>query len=341
MEHKDRNDRVNCRIKSGNDSVNCRIKSRNDSVNCRAEVRDSRLDCEAESMNYRAENIDKSDGDREALRDITVGDVAALLEKDIPLAAACDWDNVGLLLGRRDKRVRLIYVCLDAGSRELAAALDCGADLVIAHHPIIFKAIKRINSDDAAGRKLLMALRADLAVYCLHTNYDSSPGGMGEQVCARMGLKKCAVLEPQPPVPGCEAAEAGFGIGFVAELPRMMSGAELSRQLSAQFGLPAVELYDAGRPIHRIACCPGSGRSMQRAVLASGADAFISGDLGHHEGLDLVEAGVSALNAGHYGLEHIFMEDMAGRLSALAGVSLTVAKLNWPSRFYTERSDGR
>ena len=86
--------------------------------------------------------------------------------------------------------------------------------------------------------------------------------------------------------------------------------------MKACFGLPFVQYYDAGMPIRRIACCPGSGRGELKEVLSLGVDAFLSGDMGHHEGLDLCEEGISLLDAGHYGLEHIFVHYIAEFLRA-------------------------
>ena len=107
-----------------------------------------------------------------------------------------------------------------------------------------------------------------------------------------------------------------YGIGFTAELPELLSAAELAARVKACFGLPFVQYYDAGMPIRRIACCPGSGRGELKEVLSLGVDAFLSGDMGHHEGLDLCEEGISLLDAGHYGLEHIFVHYIAEFLRA-------------------------
>ena len=133
-----------------------------------------------------------------------------------------------------------------------------------------------------------------------------------------------------------ESAEGGerYGIGFLAELPDIVSPESFSLLVKRVFRLPAVELYDAGRPVKRIACCPGSGRGQLANVLRSGAELFLSGDLGHHDGLDFVEAGISLVNAGHYGLEHPFSEELAGLLSAkYPELSVTAAPIRFPARF--------
>lgn len=259
----------------------------------------------------------------------TVSMITEKLEQLAPKAAACDWDNPGLLVGRSDREVSRIYVALDASCAVVDAAIDAGCDLIVTHHPIIFRGVKSINDQSALGLKLLDLIRNDVSVFSMHTNFDSCPGGMADIVCAALGLRKTGLMEPTGFLPKDTqngAAEGlqlrvvetegdvnpdAYGIGFTAELPEMLSAAELAARVKACFGLPFVQYYDAGMPIRRIACCPGSGRGELKEVLSLGVDAFLSGDMGHHEGLDLCEEGISLLDAGHYGLEHIFVHYIA------------------------------
>lgn len=264
----------------------------------------------------------------------TVSMITEKLEQLAPKAAACDWDNPGLLVGRSDREVSRIYVALDASCAVVDAAIDAGCDLIVTHHPIIFRGVKSINDQSALGLKLLDLIRNDVSVFSMHTNFDSCPGGMADIVCAALGLRKTGLMEPTGFLP--EDAQNGaaeglqlrvveterevnpdaYGIGFTAELPELLSAAELAARVKACFGLPFVQYYDAGMPIRRIACCPGSGRGELKEVLSLGVDAFLSGDMGHHEGLDLCEEGISLLDAGHYGLEHIFVHYIAEFLRA-------------------------
>ena len=259
----------------------------------------------------------------------TVSMITEKLEQLAPKAAACDWDNPGLLVGRSDREVSRIYVALDASCAVVDAAIDAGCDLIVTHHPIIFRGVKSINDQSALGLKLLDLIRNDVSVFSMHTNFDSCPGGMADIVCEALGLRKTGLMEPTGFLPKDTqngAAEGlqlrvvetegdvnpdAYGIGFTAELPEMLSAAELAARVKACFGLPFVQYYDAGMPIRRIACCPGSGRGELKEVLSLGVDAFLSGDMGHHEGLDLCEEGISLLDAGHYGLEHIFVHYIA------------------------------
>ncbi len=285
---------------------------------------------------------------------ITVRDITEKLDKLAPRASACEWDNPGLLVGRSDKEVSKIYVALDATKDVVTEAIESGCDLIVTHHPIIFKGIKAINDESSLGLKLIDLIKNDVSVYSMHTNYDSCPGGMADIVCETLGLKKLSAMEPTGYIPKEKenGSESGsmlptpepdtdtdefiadintYGIGFVAKLPNTMTCDELAKLVKDRFRLPFVSFYDAGVPIRTIACCPGSGRSELKEVMKLHADAFISGDMGHHEGLDLTEDGISLIDAGHYGLEHIFVDHMGDFISeSFPEVNVIRAERNFP-----------
>ncbi len=263
------------------------------------------------------------------------------LEALAPREAACDWDNPGLLVGRGDREITKVYVALDATEQVVEAAVAAGAELILTHHPILFHAVKQVNDETPLGRKLLTLIRNDVAVYSMHTNFDSCPGGMGDLVCAQLGLENLGPMEPssyqEANVVVTEAAAEGrqvnqrYGIGFMAELPEAMTAQELAELVKERFGLPFVNFFDAERPIRRIACCPGSGRGEMENVLNCHVDAFLTGDMGHHDGLEYVEEGISLLDAGHYGLEHVFVPAAAAYMRQhFPEIEVLEAELRFP-----------
>ena len=263
------------------------------------------------------------------------------LEALAPREAACDWDNPGLLVGRGDWEITKVYVALDATEQVVEAAVAAGAELILTHHPILFHAVKQVNDETPLGRKLLTLIRNDVAVYSMHTNFDSCPGGMGDLVCAQLGLENLGPMESssyqEANVVVTEAAAEGrqvnqrYGIGFVAELPETMTVRELAALVKERFGLPFVNFFDAERPIRRIACCPGSGRGEMENVLHCHVDAFLTGDMGHHDGLEYVEEGISLLDAGHYGLEHVFVPAAAAYMRQhFPEIEVLEAELRFP-----------
>lgn len=252
----------------------------------------------------------------------TCGEIAAWFDEKWPEALACSWDNVGLLSGRSEKEVRTVYVALDATETVVEAAIEAGADMLITHHPLIFGGMKHVSDQDALGRRLLSLVRADISCYSGHTSFDIAKGGMADLAAERFDLFLGTVLPLE--VTG-EQDGVPVGIGKVGELREPMTVEALSKAVKERFGIPAVTVYGSGRVVRRAAISPGSGKSMAKAVLLAGADVLITGDMGHHEGLDLLAEGVSLVDAGHYGLEHLFVDAVAEKLEA-AGDGLRVVR---------------
>mgnify|MGYP000977932342 CR=1 FL=1 len=120
-------------------------------------------------------------------------DVMNVIEKEYPLNYALSWDNVGLLVGRDDKEVKKIYIALDATDEVIDEAVKNGADMLITHHPMIFKAMKKINDEDFIGRRVLKLIRDDISYYAMHTNYDVM--GMAELAAEKTPITKADLME--------------------------------------------------------------------------------------------------------------------------------------------------
>ena len=99
-----------------------------------------------------------------------------ILEELAPVSLACDWDNPGLLAGRSDKEVRTVYLALDATDDVIDNAVECRADMIITHHPLIFKPLKKVNDEDFISRRILKMIQNDISYYAMHTNFDAAPG---------------------------------------------------------------------------------------------------------------------------------------------------------------------
>lgn len=229
------------------------------------------------------------------------------LEQLAPPQLALSWDNPGLICGRRDREITKVMIALDAAEEVVERAAAEGCELVLTHHPMIFHAVKQINDGTALGKKLLRLIQANICCYAMHTNFDAAPGCMADLVCERMRLTKEGPLEPAEEADG---VPQNYGIGFVGTCEEPISCERFSELLRERFGLNGAFYYDAGKPIRRVAVCPGSGKGMLEAALRAGADVLVTGDMGHHDGLDALDAGLSLIDAGHFGLEHIFVEFM-------------------------------
>ena len=263
-----------------------------------------------------------------------------IIEKLQQLASescACDWDNPGLLAGRSSKEVRRIYIALDATDAVVEDAIQWGADMLITHHPLIFKAIKKVNDGDFITRRLVKLIQADISYYAMHTNFDAAPGCMADLAAARLGLEDGAPLE----VTGTDLQTGTelVGIGKVGRLPRPMTGPELAELVKERFGLPFVTAYGLDQirePVDYAAISPGSGGSMIAPALKSVASVLITGDIGHHDGIDAAAQGLAVIDAGHYGLEHIFTEFITGYLREQlgSGTAVVSAPLKFPEQVF-------
>lgn len=226
------------------------------------------------------------------------------LEKLSPPSFAEDWDNVGLLAGRRDKEVDRIYLALDATDAVIDEAVQRGADMLLTHHPLIFSPMKKINTDDFIGRRIVKLLRNDMCYYAMHTNFDVM--GMADAAADEISLKDRQVLEVT-----YEDEIAKEGIGRYGRLPQPMTLKECASSIQKIFHLDSVKIYgEPDKIVTWAAVSPGSGKSMIKPSVRVGADVLITGDIEHHEGLDAMAQGLMIIDAGHYGLEKIFIPYM-------------------------------
>ena len=227
-------------------------------------------------------------------------DILDKIEARYPRKYACDWDNVGLLAGSREREVDTVYIALDATDEVVDAASECGAQLLLTHHPMIFGGLKSVTTDDYVGERLIRLIRNDISYYAMHTNYDVM--GMAELAADMLDLKDRKVLE--------EVLD-GEGIGRVGDLPRSMTLEECANFVKERFGLPNVKIFgELEKQVQRAAICPGSGKSEAKPALSMGAEVYITGDIDHHTGIDMADCGMAIIDAGHYGVEHIYIADM-------------------------------
>lgn len=227
-----------------------------------------------------------------------------ILQRQAAESYACSWDNVGLLVGSREKEIKKVYIALDATDEAVREAIQAGADLMLTHHPLIFKGMKRITQEDFIGRRVIALIRADMSYYAMHTNFDIM--GMAGLAASKMGLTGCAPLEVT-----CEEDGAMQGIGRTGELEKAVLLSECCGKVKEAFGLGHVKVFGPlTKMVRRAAICPGSGGDYVQEALDAGADVYITGDIGHHTGIDAAACGMAVIDAGHYGIEHIFIQYM-------------------------------
>ena len=249
-------------------------------------------------------------------------DIISIIEHTYPTEAALEWDNVGLQVGRYSKDVSTIYIALDLTDAVIEDAILEGADMIITHHPMIFSPIKSVTDGDLIGKRLIRLLQNDICYYAMHTNYDAL--GMAELASEKLGLCDASVLE--------EIVLEGEGIGRVGNLKKEMSLEDCCKLVKTTFDIPDVKLYgDRNQMVQRIAISPGSGKSMIRHALEKNAQVLIAGDFDHHSCLDAMDNGLAIIDAGHYGTEYMFVEDIASFIrEKFIGIATVVAPVHFP-----------
>ena len=231
-------------------------------------------------------------------------EIMHMLEELCPRSFAMSWDNAGLQVGYSDKEVHTIALALDATSEVIAQAKSYGADLLLTHHPLLFSGIKKITDSDYLGKRILDLISSDLCCYAMHTNFDVL--GMADAAADMLHLSDREVLEIT-----YEDDISVEGIGRVGALLEPVKLSELAGKVAEVFEIEHVRYY--GDPDQLMVTCailPGSGKSEIDLAVKAGADVYITGDISHHDGIDAVEKGIAVIDAGHYGIEKIFIPYM-------------------------------
>lgn len=231
-------------------------------------------------------------------------EIVQVIEAAYPREAALDFDNVGLLAGRAEKEVKRVYIALDATDAVIDRAAEAEADMLITHHPLIFSPLKKVTDEDFISRRVVKLIQNDISYYAMHTNYDVL--GMAELSEKILGIRNTDVLDIT-----MEKDGKPEGIGRIGELEKPMTLEECCVYVKHKLNLGSLKVFgDMQAEVSRLAISPGSGKTAIAAAIAKGADVLVTGDIGHHDGLDAVEQGLAVIDAGHYGTEYIFIDDM-------------------------------
>ncbi len=227
---------------------------------------------------------------------MTLADIVTTLRQIAPEETALPNDPVGLLLGLApDTDVQKVGVCLDATPEVAARAVDSGVGFLIAHHPLIYQPLKRIQPDtDPISRAVTTLIKADIALYAMHTNWDRAAGGINDTLAELLELTNVRPL-------GTDGEAALPRIGDL-ESPRPLPDfLRLIERTVACAGMCALRcnLDTATKMISRVAVCGGAGASLAGDALAAGADAYVTSDVRHHEFLNAAGLGLALVDAGH------------------------------------------
>ena len=236
---------------------------------------------------------------------MTIRELYEILNEKFPTALSCDWDNDGLTCcpdGARE--VRRVLLTLDVTEAAVKKAVDGGFDLILSHHPLIFKGLRAVNGEDHVSKKTIDLLKNDVSAMSFHTRLDAVTGGVNDVLAELLGL--------------CNTAPFGEeGIGRIGSLSAEMSAEDFAALVKDRLGAPAVFLANAGRPVHRVAVLGGNGSDDVEAAKEAGADTYVSGELKYHQLTDAPEEGINLIAAGHFHTEAPVLAMLKALLSEL------------------------
>ena len=198
------------------------------------------------------------------------------LERFAPLPLQESYDNAGLQVGLTETEISGALLCLDVTEAVVDEAISRGCNLIVAHHPLIFRKLAHISDGSYVERAVIKAIKNDVVIVAMHTNLDNALDGVNFKMAEKMGLADLQPLQ-EPEVDGKWS-------GVVGTLPEPMSAEDLVRMLKERFGVASVRANELlRRPVSRVALCGGAGSFMLGDALRAGADAFVTGEMGYHE----------------------------------------------------------
>lgn len=243
-----------------------------------------------------------------------VADVCRYLESFAPAALAEDWDNVGLLMGDRQTSVSKVMTCLTVTSAVAEEAIAQNVNMVVTHHPIPFKGVKRISTDSPTGSVLWKLASNGIAIYSPHTAFDSARSGINQQLADGLGLSEVKPLRPFELDDG--ASLGGLGKGRRGDCPPVQLGA-LASTVAGFLQIAGLHIVgDPERQVSRVGIGCGSAGEFIHSASRAGCQVLLTGEARFHTCLEAEAIGMAMILPGHYASERFALETLATQLTA-------------------------
>lgn len=248
----------------------------------------------------------------------TVKKVFDFINSIAPFEKQCEWDNSGLVVGDPLQEIIKVGVVLDITADAIRYAAENGIDLIISHHPVIFRAIKSVTADDPA----YMLIKNHISAICAHTSLDIAKGGVNDALADALGFENA--------VPLSDSGET--------EMIRIcgteeMSADELSKLIAEKLST-CVSVADGNKSIEKVALCGGAGGDFLFDVAARGCDAFITGEAKHHEFLAAKELGLTLIAAGHFETENPVVAVLAEKIRNEFDCEIQIIPQSSPVKYF-------
>jgi dinuclear metal center YbgI/SA1388 family protein len=233
---------------------------------------------------------------------VKIKEVLSALERFAPLPLQESWDNAGLQVGLTETEVSGALLCLDVNEKIVDEAIRKGCNLIVSHHPLLFRGLKTISDLTDVQRTVMKAIQKGICVISMHTNMDNAKGGVNYMMADKLGLREVQFLAPKM-VDGVES-----GSGVIGELPEAQASDDFVLAVKKAFGVECAMCNELlRRPVRKVALCGGAGDFLLDEALKAGADAFITGEMHYHQYFGY-EQQIQICVIGHYQSEQYTAE---------------------------------
>lgn len=226
---------------------------------------------------------------------MTTKEIVNIIESEYPKYSQEIWDNSGLLIDNDNAEINGILICFDITEDTINEAIERNCNFIISHHPLFINGLKKISSETYTERVIRQAIKNDIAIYCCHTPVDKSRNGISFKMATELGLENIDFLDKD--------AANDFGLGIIGSLKQALDPTDFVKLVKEKFSLPTIRHSQfPDNQIKTVAFCGGSGASLINKALAKQADAYICGDIKHHDYFNSQE-GILLIDAGHFETE--------------------------------------
>lgn len=238
---------------------------------------------------------------------VKVKDIVGEIEKFAPKELAYSWDNTGFILGDSEKEVKKVFLTLDVFKETVDEAVKMGADMIISHHPILFKGIQAVDYTSQQGYIVKELIKNDIALYASHTSMDCAKGGINDVLANKLGITDSQVIEINSDFPGC-------GLGRIGKISKETTLKEYAEFVKTALNTPFVRVCgDFDKKIKAVAVGGGACDDLIPDAIAMGADVLVTADMKYHISAEAVEDGIAVIDAGHYPTE-VFVTEIFEKL---------------------------
>ena len=231
-----------------------------------------------------------------------VKEVLSALEQFAPLPLQESWDNAGLQVGLTEAEVSGALLCLDVTEKVIEEALEKDCNLVVSHHPLLFRGLKTISDLTDVQRTVVKAIEKRVCVVSMHTNMDNAQGGVNFRIAQKLGLENVTFMSPR------QVGETTCGSGVIGQFSEPMAADDFVKKVKQTFCVECAMTNELlRRPIQRVAICGGAGDFLLDEAVGMGADAFITGEMHYHQYFGY-EQKIQICVIGHYQSEQFTTE---------------------------------